>query len=114
MYQVILSIHILISIVLVVLVLVQQGRGGGMGSAFGSGASQTVFGSRGSGSFLLKFTGSVAAAFFATSITLGYLANQQVSSVGGLDLSTPPAASIPVEDSQSPVPSGDDLIPLDE
>ena len=47
-----------------------------MGTAFGSGASQTVFGSKGSGGFLMKVTFAVAALFFATSITLTYISNK--------------------------------------
>ena len=56
MYQFILLIHVFIAAFLILLVLIQQGKGATMGAAFGSGASQTVFGSRGSGSFLLKLT----------------------------------------------------------
>lgn len=80
MYQIILGVHILIAVVLVALVLLQQGRGAGMGSAFGSGASQTVFGSRGSVSFLFKVTVTLAALFFTTSLTLGYIVSQQMKS----------------------------------
>ncbi|MCP3680437.1 MAG: preprotein translocase subunit SecG [Gammaproteobacteria bacterium] len=64
------------AIALVALVLVQQGKGAGMGASLGGGASQTVFGSRGAGSFLLKLTCGLAALFFATSLTLSYLANR--------------------------------------
>ncbi len=74
MYQIILLVHVLICLALIVLVLLQQGKGAEMGAAFGSGASQTVFGSQGSLSFLVKVTGLLAALFFATSLTLGYMA----------------------------------------
>lgn len=73
MYQFILLIHTFIAICIVSLVLVQQGKGATMGAAFGSGASQTVFGSRGSGSFLFRITLSLAGVFFVTSLTLNYL-----------------------------------------
>ncbi len=72
----ILMTHVAIAIALVVLILLQQGKGAEAGAAFGGGASQTVFGSRGSGSFLAKFTGLLAVAFFATSLTLAYFASQ--------------------------------------
>ncbi|MEQ6918049.1 preprotein translocase subunit SecG [Halomonas aquatica] len=72
----ILMTHVAIAIALVVLILLQQGKGAEAGAAFGGGASQTVFGSRGSGSFLAKFTGLLAAAFFATSLALAYFASQ--------------------------------------
>ncbi|MBZ9558280.1 MULTISPECIES: preprotein translocase subunit SecG [Modicisalibacter] len=73
----ILMIHVAIAIALVALVLLQQGKGADAGASFGGGASQTVFGSRGSGSFLAKLTGALAAAFFATSLALAYFASSQ-------------------------------------
>lgn len=72
----ILMIHVAIAIALVVLILLQQGKGAEAGAAFGGGASQTVFGSRGSGGFLSKATGLLAAAFFATSLALAWFASQ--------------------------------------
>src|SRR5471030_1547516 len=74
MYQFILLIYVFVAVFIIALVLVQQGKGATMGAAFGSGASQTVFGSRGSGSFLFRVTIGFAALFFATSIGLNYLA----------------------------------------
>lgn len=74
MYEIILLIHVLIAIALVMLILLQQGRGASMGAAFGSGASNTVFGSQGSGSFLIKITALLGFAFFSTSLILGYIA----------------------------------------
>ena len=73
MYQFILVIHVFVAACIIGLVLVQQGKGAVLGAAFGSGASQTVFGSRGSGSFLLRLTIAMALLFFATSISLNYL-----------------------------------------
>ncbi|MCC5884083.1 MAG: preprotein translocase subunit SecG [Halomonas sp.] len=72
----ILMIHVAIAIALVVLILLQQGKGAEAGAAFGGGASQTVFGSRGTGGFLSRTTAVLAAAFFATSLTLAYFATQ--------------------------------------
>ena len=79
MYQLILLIHVFIAVFIIALVLVQQGKGAAMGAAFGSGASQTVFGSRGSGSFLFRLTFGLA--YFITSIGLNsrYAAFKQES-----------------------------------
>ncbi|NKB46633.1 MAG: preprotein translocase subunit SecG [Legionellales bacterium] len=74
MYQIVLIIHVAIAVALISLVLLQQGKGASMGAAFGAGASQTVFGSQGSASFLMKITAILAASFFVTSLSLGYLA----------------------------------------
>ncbi len=89
MYQLILIIHVFVAVCLVALVLVQQGKGATMGAAFGSGASQTVFGSRGSGSFLLKVTIGFVVVFFSTSIALNYLASRAVKQSQQLALPVP-------------------------
>lgn len=78
MYQLIMVIHVFACACLIGLVLVQQGKGASIGAAFGSGASQTVFGSRGSGSFLLRVTGIFVLIFFCTSISLNYIAAKAV------------------------------------
>lgn len=75
MYQIVLLIHLFICIALIALVLVQQGKGASIGAAFGSGASNTLFGSQGSSGFLLRVTGGFALAFFISCLTLGYLVN---------------------------------------
>ncbi|STX52769.1 protein-export membrane protein secG (preprotein translocase subunit) [Legionella busanensis] len=77
MYQLILMIHVLVAIALIGLVLIQHGKGADIGAAFGSGASNTVFGSQGTGSFLFKLTGGLALTFFITSLTLSYLVSTQ-------------------------------------
>ena len=83
---------------LIALVLVQQGKGATMGAAFGSGASQTVFGSRGAGSFLLKVTIGFVIVFFATSISLNYLASSAAKQSQQMMLPLPgqqPDATLP-------------------
>ena len=74
-------IHVIAAIAIIALVLLQQGKGADAGAAFGSGASQTVFGSAGSGNFLTRSTTIAAIIFFATSLTLAIFARQY--SVGG-------------------------------
>lgn|SRR5690554_4295629 len=78
MFEIILIIHIIIAFVLIVLVLLQQGRGADAGANFGGGSSQSVFGSRGSATFLSRFTAILAALFFITSLSLAYIASQEV------------------------------------
>jgi len=75
-HTLILVAHIVVAIALIALVLVQQGKGADAGAAFGSGASATMFGSRGSASFLSRTTGILATVFFLTSLTLAYFATQ--------------------------------------
>ncbi len=73
MYQLVLIIHVIMCVCLIGLVLVQHGKGADMGAAFGSGASATVFGSQGAGSFLFKLTAFFATMFFVTSIFLAHM-----------------------------------------
>lgn len=65
--------HVLIAAAIVGLVLLQRGRGADAGAGFGAGASGTVFGARGSASFLSRTTATLAALFIVTSLTLAYL-----------------------------------------
>jgi preprotein translocase subunit SecG len=96
MYQLILLIHVFAAVCVIALVLVQQGKGAGMGAAFGSGASSTVFGSRGSGSFLFRVTISFVAVFFITSITLNYLAMRAYKQDKVITLPAIPAPQLPI------------------
>jgi preprotein translocase subunit SecG len=69
--------HVLIAAAIVGLVLLQRGKGADAGAGFGAGASGTVFGARGSASFLSRMTATLAALFFATSLTLAYLGGKR-------------------------------------
>ena len=73
MHTVVLVLFVLTSVTLVGIVLIQQGKGADAGAAFGSGASATVFGSRGSSSFLSRFTAVLATLFFGLAIVLAYM-----------------------------------------
>lgn len=77
--------QVFLSLGLIGLVLIQHGKGADAGAAFGSGASATVFGAQGSGSFLTRVTGIIAALFFMTSIALAYFATQAVEPTGLMD-----------------------------
>jgi preprotein translocase subunit SecG len=113
MYQLFLIIHVIAAASIIGLVLVQQGKGAAVGAAFGSGASQTMFGSRGSGSFLLRLTIGFVVIFFATSVALNYIASRALKQTAPLVLPVPvqqvPTStdvtpnSIPGEQAQQPV-----------
>jgi preprotein translocase subunit SecG len=77
MYQLILMLHVVIALFVIGLVLIQHGKGADIGAAFGSGASNTLFGSQGTGGFLFKLTGALALLFFVTSLLLSYLVSTQ-------------------------------------
>ena len=65
--------YILISITLILLVLLQQGKGSDIGSAFGGGSSNAMFGSSGPSNPLTKVTAIVSAIFLILSLSITYL-----------------------------------------
>ena len=81
MEQLILVVHILLSLGIIGFVMLQQGKGADAGASFGGGASQTVFGSQGSGNFLSRSTAILATAFFLTSLALAVYAKQKADGV---------------------------------
>lgn len=70
-------IHIIVSVLLIGVVLIQRGKGSEMGAAFGGASSQTVFGSRGPGSFLSKLTTVAAVIFILTSFALAFVGSDR-------------------------------------
>jgi preprotein translocase subunit SecG len=69
-------LHGLLCFAIVALVLLQRGKGADAGAGFGSGASGTVFGARGSATFFSKLTAVLATLFFLTSMTLAWFATR--------------------------------------
>ncbi|MBI5181811.1 MAG: preprotein translocase subunit SecG [Nitrospirae bacterium] len=69
-------IHIVVSIFMVLVVLLQAGKGASVGATFG-GSSQTIFGSRGAGTFLSRLTTAAAIIFMISSLSLSYLSKEQ-------------------------------------
>jgi preprotein translocase subunit SecG len=65
-------LHIFVSLVLIAIVLLQAGKGAEIGAAFGAGASQTMFGSRGAATVFHKATAVAAITFMLTSLCLAY------------------------------------------
>src|ERR1700750_1954578 len=70
---IILGVHVLLALMIIGLVLLQRGKGAEAGAGFGSGASGTVFGARGTSTLFSKLTAVFAALFFLTSLSLAYL-----------------------------------------
>ena len=91
METIVLIIHVLLAAGIIALVLLQQGKGAEAGASFGGGASQTVFGSQGSGSVLGRVTAILAAGVFATSFVLAVFAKNKAASVGDAGI---PAAEV--------------------
>lgn len=77
MELVVIAVHVLVALVIIGLVLLQQGKGAEMGASFGSGGSQTLFGSQGGGNFLSHATAIAVTIFFCTSIGLSFIAKHK-------------------------------------
>lgn len=70
MFTFLIIVQVCLALGLIGLVLMQHGKGADMGAAFGSGASATVFGAKGSGNFLSRVTSILATLFFVNSILM--------------------------------------------
>lgn len=101
----ILGVHVLLALMIIGLVLLQRGKGAEAGAGFGSGASGTVFGARGTSTLFSKLTAVFAAMFFATSLTLAYLGARPTAeptsvlerAAQSAVATTPPAPAAPVK-----------------
>lgn len=102
----IIIVHLVMALALVGLVLIQQGKGAEAGASFGSGASATVFGAQGTGSFFSRITAILATVFFATSLGLAFYAKERSRGVDDLGLPSiqvqQPAAALPAEQGDIP------------
>jgi preprotein translocase subunit SecG len=95
--------QVLIALSLIGLILVQHGKGADAGAAFGSGASNTVFGSQGSGNFLTRTTAILAFTFLVNSLALAYLANERVRTTGTSVMEQPAGVIQSVDEQPSSV-----------
>jgi preprotein translocase subunit SecG len=94
---------VVVALAIVGLVLLQQGKGADMGASFGSGASQTLFGSQGSGNFLTKSTWTLAFVFFALCLGLAMIARDKAENAGKIQFD--PAVAVEtavIEESEIP------------
>jgi preprotein translocase subunit SecG len=102
MHSILLVVHILVAAALIGLVLIQRGKGAEVGAAFGSGASNTVFGSRGSASFLTRATAILAILFFVLTGLLAFTATQKRDITSVTELVKPQAPATPATKPEAP------------
>jgi len=77
--------YILISVSLVLIILLQQGKGSDIGSAFGAGSSNTMFGTSSSSNPLTKVTAVLAAVFLILSLSITYLSRSSLNQESSID-----------------------------
>jgi preprotein translocase subunit SecG len=104
MQTILVVVHLFLAIGMVTLILLQHGKGADAGAAFGSGASATVFGAKGSASFLSRTTAILATLFFITSMALAYFASQTGVQKGVMEQAEAPAVEQGVPATESDVP----------
>jgi len=97
-------INVFAALSIIVLALMQQSKGD-MGSAFGGGGSQSMFGSRGSANFLSRLTAMMCAAFFISSLALAYVYAQRAESTSVVDSQS--SLTSPVVESELPTIEGE-------
>ena len=94
-----LTLHVIVSLLLIGVILLQPGsKGGGLGATFGGGGANSAFGARGAAPFLAKFTYYLAACFMVTSLVIEVLivrANRSVLDRAAA-VKTAPAKPAPV------------------
>jgi len=78
MYNVVLTIHVVVVLGLVGVILVQRGRSGGLVEALGG--VESIFGTK-TNNFFVKMTVILAICFFSTSISLAYLSKRKGESL---------------------------------
>lgn len=93
MSTVLLVIHLMVAASLVGVVLLQKSEGGALG--IGGGGGGGFMSGRGSANLLTRVTAGLAAAFFATSISLTILANRAAPVGSVFDRATPSAPATP-------------------
>lgn len=96
MEQIILVVHLLVSLAIIGLIMMQRGKGSDIGASFGAGASQTLFGSAGSANALTKATAWLVVAFFATSFGLAVIADSRTADDDDLGFELPIEETLPV------------------
>jgi preprotein translocase subunit SecG len=106
----ILAVHVLLAFMIVGLVLLQRGKGAEAGAGFGSGASGTVFGARGTTTLFSRLTAIFAAMFFATSLSLAYLGTRTSNEPTSV-LERAAQAPTPVATPVAPAPSSVPVVP---
>lgn len=105
---VLLSLLVIDALALITLVLIQQGKGADVGAAFGSGSSNTVFGSSGGATAMTRLTTWLAIGFFVIAFGLAYTAKERSEQAGKQGI---PTANDSPSENATDVQLGDDLAP---
>lgn len=99
LFSILIALMVLLGIILITLILLHQGKGADAGAQFGSGASGTVFGSRGSSSFMTRTIGVLMTLFVVLALVMawfsrhGVVKSNSVMAAAGASAPAPAGAS---------------------
>jgi len=96
MASTLLIVQFVLAVFIIIAVLLQKSSGMGLGGY--SGSNESMFGAKGPGGFLVKFTYIMGLLFVINTVSLGYLYNQQtqnsvVDSINQSSIPTIPTTS---------------------
>ncbi len=84
-----LTVHVIVCILLIMIVLMQRPKSEGLGTTFGGGVTDTLFGS-GAGNVLTNITRWLGTVFFITTMLLAYLySHREPTSTLGSKMAAP-------------------------
>ncbi len=113
LYYAMTTLHVIVCVILVLVVLLQSGRGADLAGAFGGGATQTAFGSRGPASFLSKMTTIAAVVFMLTSFGLSMISSPKTDTKSILETDEPkiaePAEKAPAAQPPASIPTLEEI-----
>ncbi len=92
LYGLVITVHVIVSLILICVILLQAGRGGGLSETFGGSQTQTILGTKTS-VFLKRVTAVSAVLYILVCLLLGVMTSHRGRSLvakGGLQ---PPATT---------------------
>ena len=97
LYGIVITIHVIVSLVLISVILLQAGRGGGLSESFGGSSTQTILGTK-SSVFLKRATAISAVLYILVCLLLGVMTSHRGRSLvakGGLQAALPTGGGYP-------------------
>ena len=70
---------VILAVLIVGFIMLQQGKGSDLGSAFGGGSSDSLFGPLGPSNFFSKLTWGLITVFFILCLLLAYISKQELT-----------------------------------
>lgn len=92
LYGVVITIHVIVSLILIAVILLQAGRGGGLSESFGGSQTQTILGTKTS-VFLKRATAVSAVLYILVCLLLGVMTSHRGRSLVAKGQMMPTATS---------------------